>query len=183
MPLRTTSPGFGKRYEDYYAPSWSWASINGDIYYDQFEWDNELPLKCKVLELFTVPATNNPFGPLKSGFIKIQGPVGILSKNMKRMGTKLKLEDRREETKYWGDLVLDVKGLAFEVTSADEIPFLIIRRETVNTDVIYGIALKRLKDEGQFMRVGYVWIAYHGRNWESWILNDLKVKKQIVTIV
>jgi hypothetical protein len=170
-----------ERYEDYYAPSWSWASIHGDIYFNELHWYNELPLKCKVLELVTVLATDNPFGPLKSGYIKIQGPVGILS-GMKRMGKLLELRDMREETRCWGELVLDVKGPAFEVTSADEIPFLIITRETVNTDVIQGIALKRKANEGPFMRVGYVSIGYYGRDWESWILNNLKVKKQIITI-
>ena len=174
-----------ERYKDYYGPSWSWAAINGVVSIHEPEDGNELPFKCKVLELSAIPATHNPFGALKSGFIKIQGPVGILSpENMKQMDTKIRLEDKKEETRFWGDLVPDVKRFPFEVTSIDEIPFLVVHRGMTETDVICGIALKRLGDkESGFMRVGYVWIAYHGKNWESWALNHLKIRKQVITIV
>ncbi|OCK73973.1 HET-domain-containing protein [Lepidopterella palustris CBS 459.81] len=172
-----------ERFEDYYAPSWSWASVNGSIYFPHMNGANELPFKCKVLEIFTAPATSNPFGHVKSGFIKVEGPVGILSHNMKRTSTTLRIEDTREETRCWGAIVLDVRGLVFEVTSVDEIPILIIARVTTNGEHLAGIALKRLRDKGEFMRVGYFWIIYCGGNWESWILNELKVKKQIITIV
>ncbi|KAI1357610.1 heterokaryon incompatibility protein-domain-containing protein [Xylaria arbuscula] len=174
-----------ERYEHYYAPSWSWAAVTGAVSYHEQKGSNELPLKCKVLELSTSAASHNPFGPLKSGFVKIQGPVGILSpEHMKRIGIGISLQDRQEgNIRYRGSVILDVKGLTFEVTSGDEIPFLIIKREMSYFDTIYGIALKKLPLEGgQFMRVGYVWISYYGKNWESWFLNDLKVTKQIVTI-
>jgi hypothetical protein len=172
-----------ERYEDYYAPSWSWASTKGTIDFPHLYGYNKLPLKCKVLKLSAVPATNNPFGPLKSGFIEIKGLVGILSINMERETTRLMFNYEREGIRHCGNIVLDGKGLASEGISADEIPFLIVYRNTVNADETYGIALKRLKDEGQFMRISLVTIIYIGKNWQSWIQNDLKAKKQIVTIV
>lgn len=160
-----------ERHEDYYAPSWSWASVNGDIGMHS-TLGNRLPMKCKILEISTVLATDNPFGPLKSGFIKIQGPVAILSQNMMRMGEPYD----SGETQYDGKLTLDVKGPALEVTPGDEILFLILEKVVT----ISGIALKKVKDDGQYMRVGFVQIDCDDKDWDSWMQ---KIKTQIVTIV
>ena len=177
--------GESERYEDYYAPSWSWASVNGHISMHSIAVENELPLKCKILEISTVLATDNPFGPLKSGFIKIQGPVAILSLNMVRIGGPYE----PGETQYDGELILDVKGPALEVTSADEILFLIVKKKAyiLNGKTfekkyirIYGIALKMVRDDGQYMRVGSVQVKCDDKDWDSWMQ---KVKTQIVTIV
>jgi hypothetical protein len=181
-----------RRYTDYVAPTWSWTSVHGRIYAGEPTWDNELPFECKVLELVTPLATSNPFGALKKSYIKVKGAVATLSKSMRRDGT-LELDGEGDDFEYlgegddfeyWGELVVDVKGLAFEVGSADEVPVLIIHRDTVNADVIRGIALKPLGGGSDtFERVGYFWLTYKGHQWESWIRDTLNVSERTITIL
>lgn len=171
-----------ERFIDYYAPSWSWASIHGRVDFTRLDWEDKLPIKCQVLEIVTVPATDNPFGPLKSGFIKIQGLVGILPRNMEQGSREFWIRGTREEPHYRCLVCLDSKELLFEVTSADEVFVLLVQRETVNGDMTHSIVLKKKKDECKFMRVGYGMIYCENGQWESCILGELEAKEQIVTI-
>jgi hypothetical protein len=182
-----------RRYTDYVAPTWSWTSVHGCIYAGEPMWDNELPFECKVLELVTPLATSNPFGALKKSYIKVKGAVATLPKNMRRKagpprlrgeGDYLDYQGAGDDFQYWGELVVDVKGLAFEVRSADEVPVLIIHGDTVITNTIQGIALKP-QGEGSdtFERVGYFWLSYKGYQWESWLRDTLNASERTITIL
>ncbi|KAJ5611442.1 hypothetical protein N7528_008547 [Penicillium herquei] len=70
------------RPENYRAPSWSWASVEGgkvnfDFYYDE----DEAPRKvlCDILECSTLPAHPklNPFGEVSSAHLRLQGPARL----------------------------------------------------------------------------------------------------------
>jgi hypothetical protein len=57
----------------YYAPSWSWASVSASIQwilYSKNEYEEKL---ITVLEAVAVPLTNDPFGRITSGFMRVAG--------------------------------------------------------------------------------------------------------------
>ncbi|KAJ5722929.1 hypothetical protein N7488_000964 [Penicillium malachiteum] len=71
------------RPENYRAPSWSWASVEGgklkiEFYYDE---EDEEPRKvlCDILECSTLPAHPelNPFGEVSSAQLRLQGPARL----------------------------------------------------------------------------------------------------------
>ncbi|KAF2838405.1 HET-domain-containing protein [Patellaria atrata CBS 101060] len=63
-----------KRLSPYYAPSWTWASVTGMIFFDEDE-EFATKRKCSVIEAVCVPATLNPFGPAKSGHLKLRSMI------------------------------------------------------------------------------------------------------------
>jgi hypothetical protein len=57
----------------YYAPSWSWASVSASIQWildSKNEYEEKL---ITVLEAVAVPLTNDPFGRITSGFMRVEG--------------------------------------------------------------------------------------------------------------
>ncbi|KAI0896640.1 heterokaryon incompatibility protein-domain-containing protein [Annulohypoxylon nitens] len=59
--------------EPYYAPSWSWTSVDArDIYFPHTFLGDDL-LLIHLNEASTIPSTPNRFGPVSSGFIRLQG--------------------------------------------------------------------------------------------------------------
>ncbi|KXJ95669.1 heterokaryon incompatibility protein-domain-containing protein [Microdochium bolleyi] len=54
------------------APSWSWASVNGGVMFDnvQLVYDDGLVLECQAISL-----GKNPFGRVEEGFITLKVPV------------------------------------------------------------------------------------------------------------
>jgi hypothetical protein len=67
-----------------YAPSWSWASMNGPIKYHHRHLDqlrhrrsgeDELKPILRVLDVNATPLTSNHFGPVKDGAIKVEGQL------------------------------------------------------------------------------------------------------------
>jgi hypothetical protein len=56
---------------DYRAPSWSWASREGRIFYN-FLWLIER--KATIISVETTPAGDDPMGELIGGILKIKGP-------------------------------------------------------------------------------------------------------------
>lgn len=68
-----------QRTTEYRAPSWSWASIEGPIYYEGIlAWDSEdLPIpeeyELEVLDAQSKPAGFNPFGTVHGGHITVRG--------------------------------------------------------------------------------------------------------------
>ena len=59
--------------ETWRAPSWSWASINGNIYMDWSEASNP---RAEIVNLtYELADASNPYGELKSATITIKGPM------------------------------------------------------------------------------------------------------------
>lgn len=67
-----------------YAPSWSWASIIGPVRYihrhlDQLSnrrsGEDEIDPIFRAVKAAAIPATSNPYGPVKYGFVTIQGQI------------------------------------------------------------------------------------------------------------
>lgn len=62
-----------RRHENYYAPTWSWASITGPIKCGWQPFDDIMDFE--VLAAGCVPAGKNPYGSVRSGFIEGIGVV------------------------------------------------------------------------------------------------------------
>lgn len=63
------------RQTDFYAPSWSWASIEGPIDVYDVDRNSSHGNFAEVLEIDWKPASKNVFGLAKRARLKIQGPV------------------------------------------------------------------------------------------------------------
>jgi hypothetical protein len=68
--------GTGSRPSVYRAPTWSWASVDGDVYFHssavrQTAREN---LCAKLLEAVATP-THDLLGPIESGYLIVQGPL------------------------------------------------------------------------------------------------------------
>ncbi|KAK0737190.1 hypothetical protein B0T21DRAFT_410641 [Apiosordaria backusii] len=55
------------RHTEYYAPTWSWASISGAVHH----YPEPLELQVRIVECKTEPSTFNRFGPVRSGHLKL----------------------------------------------------------------------------------------------------------------
>ncbi|KAF8846446.1 hypothetical protein BDZ45DRAFT_756174 [Acephala macrosclerotiorum] len=65
------------RAEPYRAPSWSWASLDGEIWPKFMNFNHSI---IDVLEAATEPLDRkNPTGQVKSGFVKLVGPLMTIS--------------------------------------------------------------------------------------------------------
>ncbi|KAL9125265.1 MAG: hypothetical protein Q9217_005501 [Psora testacea] len=63
--------------ESYVAPSWSWASVRGEVSFDSEAYEERVRgnnLAVKVLSS-SISSTGQAMGPVNSGCIKIQGPL------------------------------------------------------------------------------------------------------------
>jgi hypothetical protein len=153
------------RTPEYLAPSWSWASIVGPIHYFKIADSSDIPdvsdlglvFRPKILEAATEPVSFDPFGRLKSGFIRLQGIV----KAVEVRGPKENISDVTlevwENEKKVGDLVYDVfddlpKEDTFEITCLYFRP----RNENRKSPQPIGLALRPdSKDSnGVYKRVG-----------------------------
>lgn len=59
--------------DEYRAPTWSWASVDGPVSPNVL-WEESNVLPTRVLHAYTEPISD-PFGAVKGGFIKVSGPL------------------------------------------------------------------------------------------------------------
>ncbi|KAI8718082.1 HET domain-containing protein [Fusarium sp. LHS14.1] len=104
-----------RRHQEYYAPTWSWASLIGP--------EIRLAKRCstisKVISLSKELATANPFGPVKSVSVTIRTPVAKLPSDFTWNG-EAQMDLRGLLSFISGKLILDVTK-PFEITTADEL--------------------------------------------------------------
>ena len=66
-------PRYPKRPDAWRAPSWSWASVDGVVRYQEITYEGQL---CAELEECSVtPSGENPLGGVQDGFAQIRAPV------------------------------------------------------------------------------------------------------------
>jgi hypothetical protein len=54
---------------EYRAPSWSWAALDAEIEYGYL---NEKSISAALIDILVVSVGQNPFGRVKSGWIKLK---------------------------------------------------------------------------------------------------------------
>lgn len=65
-----------RRHEKYYAPSWSWASLTAEVEFITLPGrphNFKLVPDLEILEATCVPIGANPYGPVRSGHLKVRG--------------------------------------------------------------------------------------------------------------
>lgn len=125
------------RPEAYIAPSWSWASINGRIENACNIWfpDNR-EILIEILDVKVEAArTENPFGQVKSGFLRIRGSlaktgVHIEESKSNRGSYRLFINGVRV-----GDALLDFNGEEKEPSTHRDMYYLPIRYNPGNENV------------------------------------------------
>lgn len=88
-------------------PSWSWMSVDSEVWQDHTGRSSMYTTPIKVLDLST-HAVGDPFGPISSSFVRIRGPMCLAA--ISTTERILTLED--EEITACCDIILD--GMTFE---------------------------------------------------------------------
>ena len=151
----------------YLAPSWSWASRSSGVvwyYYPGAIPTSQTHELAEVLDVQCELATDDPFGPVKAGKMRIRGRTTVMW-----------LDDEKEEIPRYGPdgrvrlhkpgaecfVVLDAQDDYEELRLNEEVKCLEIMRDRKRThDVVYasGLVLKRVKLEGReniWRRIGF----------------------------
>lgn len=76
VDLLWRAAGVGTKILSNVAPSWSWASVRGEIYFNTPENRNVIRrnLAIKILSVIVSPV-RGPMGPVKDGYLTVQGPL------------------------------------------------------------------------------------------------------------
>lgn len=54
------------------APSWSWASLKGSVYFDHQDWGSEFSIAIKIEQVNIIPCSySNPFGEVSEGSLRV----------------------------------------------------------------------------------------------------------------
>lgn len=167
------------RHPDYYAPSWSWASITGAVIHMRDAGE----IRVRVVDVSTEPATENPFGPVKRGNlvlacrlipIKLQVTPSISPEYppiIKIINTRPGME-----TEDLGGVTPDVQTLNGDLElDLDEVHYLLpiaCRKESngvvlTTTMPIASLVLRKSRSPPRsFERVGFSSMAYTN-GWEG----------------
>ena len=137
----------------YRAPSWSWASVDGDIEWTLGREKMGLPgleYRASILEARTSP-TSNPFGSVHEGYIQIRGHLCT----MKDKGVRFH--------PVWDVVNVDGRDDRNHILAASDgfMVFIIsVREDNLSSCVVEGLLLEHTRDKkGQYKRIG-VFEAY-----------------------
>lgn len=75
-----------KRSGNYTAPTWSWASVDGEIEFDESEVIHRYAV-AHLHNMLIEPLYGNPLGMLKSGYLRLRAPILRLHQDLKRRWT------------------------------------------------------------------------------------------------
>jgi hypothetical protein len=182
-----------RRLDSPYAPSWSWASITGVVRFTELP--GEPPFEClaEVLEVSVKLASENPFGSLLSGFIRLKGLLAEIPGHIEWPKGPIKsIEGTVEGGRLCGELYLDVTDPSLEISSKDEAAIMIIacsRRDRYSSG-LHALVLKSTKERDCYRRVGAVdlnWLSpdetESGPDFDTWRSRILKTTEATITIV
>ncbi|KAI9695278.1 MAG: hypothetical protein M1820_008740 [Bogoriella megaspora] len=152
----------GRRSETYIAPSWSWASYDGEV---SFPYPSRVTLWAKLIHISVSPVTD-PFGMVSSGFIRMRGPLCMA---VATRSADVVDEDERDNTLLLlgTDTVIDCVDLGFDKSiesgsatdNAEQqsqlVLFGIKQAEDSSDRPFEGISLRLTGHQrGQYRRVG-----------------------------
>ncbi|KAE8308444.1 heterokaryon incompatibility protein-domain-containing protein [Aspergillus transmontanensis] len=152
----TTRPKFKYfRYQQYIAPSFSWASIHGgpvEVNFQLRPW-NPVKQKACILDAGTVPAAHDPMGPVREGFIHMrlrvcEADVISLQRNTTEIDLRYNRKNGRPDScRASIDTEDDMKDLEGQRVSIGEI--------LNGSDFAEFLVMRKVADrEGAFERVG-----------------------------
>jgi hypothetical protein len=101
-PIIDNAPYLPLTYQ--YAPSWSWASMAGEIYYPSISlWDGHFDTLAYVVDSWISLASDDPTGSVAGGHIRLRGALNR---------TLLRKDDSKSLTRPW---VLFLNGKVFDI--------------------------------------------------------------------
>jgi hypothetical protein len=124
----TRNTVMSRRHQKYYAPSWSWASVTGPIEYIALpgrDYSFELVPDLTIVEATCVPAGANPFGPVRSGYLKVSGLLARIYPEVKLDNPHEVLEERKHIRRGFDCDVL-VNGEAIELVDGEALWILLV---------------------------------------------------------
>ncbi|GAB1312806.1 hypothetical protein MFIFM68171_03016 [Madurella fahalii] len=191
-----------KRLTPYYAPTWSWASVTGHIWYDLAEGNSGFTEKirrqpiCQILGAKVTPATSNPYGSASGGEIRILGHVGPLPRRARQTRDRyvwgLLSEGSRGDRRRRGnnpstddgEIIPDVNDPDPVFTELDDLTLVILMRTelTYGRTDLDGLALRKVEgaQEETFERVGKVTLRDYDKNWKHWMSQSSEATVLIV---
>jgi hypothetical protein len=180
----------------YIAPSWSWASRNGLVYSHVIE-DDELDMCLQLRKVsITLKDPQLPFGAVESGYIDVEGCVGIVEFDSSSDKTQ-KYSFRDQDLEKWPGLAtvsieFDCGPVGEELVAISDLHLLLINRmhktyddETLSKTYYFvnGIVLRYESD--CFQRVGrfFTRLEDNTKNYESLLDWFHQFGTQIIRIV
>jgi len=155
-----------RRHQKYYAPSWSWASVTGPIEYIALpgrEYSFELATDLTILEAICIPAGASPYGPVRSGYLKVSGLLAPIYHEVKLAKPDDVLEEGNPVRRGFDCDVL-VNGEAIELVDGEPLWILLvahgvrISRGFSKLEGHHCIILRMSPlQHGAFERVGCAW--------------------------
>lgn len=154
--------------EDYRAPSWSWASVDGRV---GFPFNSRNAPKTEAFVASYVDAKtdtiNGPFGPVSGGWIKLQGPLLPLEVTSSAPGQRRSegwtLSDAGLEQMRAGffELMDDERSYERMSDPSDYFYACLVFKESENAvkveSTAWGLLLKRdIREKTSFVRVGWL---------------------------
>ncbi|KAK0666943.1 heterokaryon incompatibility protein-domain-containing protein [Cercophora samala] len=161
-----------KRHPEFYAPTWSWASITGAV---DFILDR-LDFHARIVECETEPSTANRFGPVRSGHVTLIGFLVPVKATMNwhcksRWSKKMpRVTDNRpgRNNQYLGDMLPDIETETREYPEIDGKEcyhlFSVGHNGGVDTSIsIKSLVLRQVQSTpNTYTRVGLLEVALDG---------------------
>ncbi|KAK4194293.1 heterokaryon incompatibility protein-domain-containing protein, partial [Triangularia verruculosa] len=161
-----------KRHPEYYAPTWSWASVTGAV---DFILD-PLDLHARIVECTTEPSTANRFGPVRSGHVTLIGFLIPVQASMSwdcksRWSKKMpRVTDSRagRDNQYLGDMLPDIETETREYPEIDGqecYHLLALGHNSVDTSTISikSLVLREVQSvPNTYTRVGLLEVTHNG---------------------
>ncbi|KAK1963293.1 heterokaryon incompatibility protein [Colletotrichum sublineola] len=163
--------------DDYRAPSWSWASLEGCVSVPEIASmltsGNEMEVMIDIVDVQTTPLGLDPRGMLRSGYLKLKGKLKTADPRVDpatpghKWFAKYREELAIEFLNYNGKMV----GLAFfdeEYSGGKErsLHYLQVVRRQMEPSRWHGLLLEPTGETNQFRRVGFCRTEeFPSRNW------------------
>ncbi|KEZ45316.1 hypothetical protein SAPIO_CDS2120 [Scedosporium apiospermum] len=177
-----------RRHRQYYAPSWSWASVNGSTVhgFGRYNgWSESQGEWAEVLSIDIEKTTKNPYGPGR-GSVLLRGYIGLATvSDFQRRPPLIRLG--AAGTKGGEDIIFNVDiEEKPEVVQGGEVYIFVVTSKpskedsTVRTDMSCLVLLKAGEESPNiYRRVGHA-EGFYGQNFNSW---DQHFQRETVRLI
>ena len=146
------------RPSQYRAPSWSWASLDGEVYFcGSLAKKDSKDILIKILEArTTLVSAQNSFGAVSDGLLKVEGLLWPIT--LSRRFDKPEIWDSKTgmDLVEVVDCFLDILNEELHITTLFGMPIQYIERESVPAPSLVGLILATVdKDSNTFRRIGF----------------------------
>ncbi|KAL9034303.1 MAG: hypothetical protein Q9180_005484 [Flavoplaca navasiana] len=151
--------------DEYRAPTWSWASVNGPVR-PAFDWHEDNGLLTQILQAYTKPVSNS-FGAVKAGFIRLSGSlchVDLQDKDEEPCSEQfpLLLTSTGHRIRF-EELYFDNRGTRGDQSTVTEQEYALAGLSVMAGTQMFELVLQTTgRKLGQYSRIGYCHIRNDG---------------------